>query len=164
MVNVSLTQALKEWAVVVDALLDGRQTLTIRKGGISEEDGVFRTDVPAFLLFPSFLHQDEDAILPSERGRFARVAPPPEGRARFPGWARVVAVERIPREEDLSSYAALTIWTPEYLAKRFRMMPRQPLFALRLEVARLAPPWETPWNPAWAGCKSYLPLGGVFEK
>ncbi len=150
--------ALKEWAVVVDALLDGRQTLTLRKGGISEEGGAFRTDVPEFLLFPSFLHQEEEAIRPEERYRFARVAPPPEGIVRFPGRARVVSIEPVPREADLSALAPSTIWTLPYLEKRFRMMPRQPLFVLRLAVERIDPPVSMTVQPAWAGCKSYLPL------
>lgn len=152
--------ALKEWAVVVDALLDGRQTLTLRKGGISEEGGVFRTDVPEFLLYPSFEHQEENAIRPEERYRFARVEPPPPGRVRFPGFARVRSVAPVPSAADLPSLAEETIWTLPYLERRFAMMPRQPLAILRLEVVRLASPHESPILPTWAGCKSYLSMRG----
>lgn len=152
----SLSMALKEWAVVVDALLDGRQTITIRKGGIHEEDGAFRTDVPEFLLYPSFLHQEVEAIRPEERFRFTRVIAPPAGLVRFPGRARVLSVDPVPRIEDLAVLAPATIWTLAYLQKRFQLMPRQPLFVLRLEVTRLEPPHEVPDRPAWAGCKSYL--------
>ena len=37
-------RALKEWAVVCDALRDGRQICLLRKGGIREEAGVFLHD------------------------------------------------------------------------------------------------------------------------
>ncbi|WP_143119568.1 DUF1802 family protein, partial [Mycobacterium tuberculosis] len=32
-----MTPALKEWSAVVHALLDGRQTVLLRKGGIGEK-------------------------------------------------------------------------------------------------------------------------------
>ncbi len=34
-----MTPALKEWSAAVHALLDGRQTVLLRKGGIGEKRG-----------------------------------------------------------------------------------------------------------------------------
>ena len=52
-----MTYALKEWAIVVDALIRGEQIIVLRKGGISEGPGGFKVDQPEFLLFPTLFHQ-----------------------------------------------------------------------------------------------------------
>jgi hypothetical protein len=36
--------ALKEWAVICQALAEGRQTILLRKGGIAEPGGAFRVE------------------------------------------------------------------------------------------------------------------------
>ena len=52
--------ALKEWAVIVHALLEGEQIVDVRKGGIKEDGRHF--DVPAkrFWLSPTAEHQQRD--------------------------------------------------------------------------------------------------------
>ncbi len=57
--------ALKEWAVTVQALAQGRQVLLLRKGGIHEEGKDFRVVHPAFLLYPTYEHQREDLLKPA---------------------------------------------------------------------------------------------------
>ena len=54
--------ALKEWAVTVQALAQGRQVLLLRKGGIHEEGKDFRVVHPEFLLYPTYEHQREDLL------------------------------------------------------------------------------------------------------
>jgi hypothetical protein len=157
------TQALKEWAVVVDALLEGRQILTIRKGGIAESEGVFRTDISEFLLFPTFEHQSPEAVRPEERGRFDRLSPPGEAEIVFPGWAVVREVVPVGDRAALERIASQTIWTAEYLDRRFRQMPRRPLFALGLEVHPISPPARLTPEASFAGCKSHVGLGDGVE-
>lgn len=48
--------ALKEWAVVVDALGSGQQIILLRKGGLREGPGGFAVAQPEFLLFPTLFH------------------------------------------------------------------------------------------------------------
>ena len=50
------TLALKEWAVVVNALPTDRQIMVLRKGGIHRDDKDFRIVHPEFLLFPTYEH------------------------------------------------------------------------------------------------------------
>ena len=61
------TTALKEWAVAIKALREGRQVLLVRKGGISEETRDFRISAERFLLFPTYEHQRADLLQPSFR-------------------------------------------------------------------------------------------------
>ncbi|NUK55702.1 DUF1802 family protein, partial [Streptomyces lunaelactis] len=46
-----MTTALKEWSAAVHALLDGRQQILLRKGGIHEKR--FTLADSRFLLFPT---------------------------------------------------------------------------------------------------------------
>ena len=56
--------AFKEWAGVCDALIEGRQTVIIRKGGISETagPGEFDLEHPEFWLYPTWVHQAEQGL------------------------------------------------------------------------------------------------------
>lgn len=51
-----MRNALKEWAVVVDALGAGGQIIILRKGSLREERDGFTVEQPEFLLFPTLFH------------------------------------------------------------------------------------------------------------
>src|SRR3982750_3420915 len=57
--------AFKEWAVTVRALAEGEQLLTLRKGGIREENKHFELEHERFFLYPTFDHQRNDLVRPS---------------------------------------------------------------------------------------------------
>ena len=54
--------AFKEWAVTVRALAEGEQLLTLRKGGIREENKHFEIEHDRFFLYPTFDHQRNDLV------------------------------------------------------------------------------------------------------
>ena len=54
--------AFKEWAVTVRALAEGEQLLTLRKGGIREENKHFEIEHDRFFLYPTFDHQRNDCV------------------------------------------------------------------------------------------------------
>src|SRR5579883_3547847 len=56
-----LQVALKEWAVVQRALLEGHQMVLLRKGGLIEESGDFDLRAREFLLYPTYEHETERA-------------------------------------------------------------------------------------------------------
>ena len=65
--------ALKEWSAVVHALLDGRQRVLLRKGGIGEK----RFDVTVareFMLFPTVAHSHAERVRPQFRDLLAAAA------------------------------------------------------------------------------------------
>jgi len=64
----SLQVALKEWAVVCQALGSGRQIMLLRKGGIYEAAGEFELENREFLLFPTYLHQNAQMLKPEAQG------------------------------------------------------------------------------------------------
>ena len=61
--------AFKEWASVCDALLEGRQTIILRKGGISEgtAPGLFVPEHSEFWLYPTWVHQAEQGVRKRDR-------------------------------------------------------------------------------------------------
>ena len=62
-----LKHAFKEWAVICQALADGKQALILRKGGIAEAGDDFQVEHTRFWLFPTFVHQQRDGIKPEAR-------------------------------------------------------------------------------------------------
>ena len=64
--------AFKEWAVTVRALAEGEQLLTLRKGGIREENRHFEIEHDQFFLYPTFDHQRNDLIRCSHHPELAR--------------------------------------------------------------------------------------------
>ncbi len=54
--------AFKEWAVTVRALAEGEQLLTLRKGGIREENKHFELEHERFFLYPTFDHQHNNLV------------------------------------------------------------------------------------------------------
>ena len=60
----SCAVAFKEWAGICDALIAGRQSIVVRKGGISESagPGVFVPEHSEFWLFPTWVHQAEQGL------------------------------------------------------------------------------------------------------
>ena len=101
--------AFKEWAVTVRALAEGEQLLTLRKGGIREENKHFELEHERFFLYPTFDHQRNNLVREShhpelrralEEGVWPDEEPPPRAliqdggisqpdRVRLRAWAEV---------------------------------------------------------------------------
>src|SRR6202008_3464283 len=64
--------ALKEWAVTVRALAEGEQLLTLRKGGIREENRHFEIEHDRFFLYPTFDHQAGNLVRESHLPELGR--------------------------------------------------------------------------------------------
>lgn len=152
--------ALKEWAVAIEALGQGRQALIIRKGGIREEHNRFEVRFPEFLFFPSFEHQQSDLLRPEHAAALsdALAATPDDDSLTFTHFARVHSAFAVSELAELESLAPHHIWTQQYAEKRLRWKPRVALTAMVLRVYRLPEPKQVPVRPEYAGCKSWLPL------
>src|SRR5215213_9759239 len=56
--------ALKEWAVLVDAMARGEIVAMVRKGGIREQRAGFAVRHDRFLLYPTFFHEKVSELAP----------------------------------------------------------------------------------------------------
>ncbi len=151
---------LKEWAVVVEALNDGRQILLFRKGGIAEAGGQFRVEQYEFFLYPTFLHQDKQYIRPDFHASFTRILREGEAfdKVRIKSYA---VVEEVIQATDLAALRKLQpyhIWNPAYVDLRYWYKPEDPLYLCLLQVHRLPGPVEFGETKRYRGCRSWVTL------
>lgn len=152
--------ALKEWAVVVKALREGRQFFLLRKGGIAEEGGEFRVDQPEFVFYPTYVHQQREHVRPEFYGDFAAAERAPWTVERIPLDTYAV-VEEVVEAADLARLHKLAehhIWTPGYVDMRFAYRPGSPLYLMLLRIHRLPRITEVVETPEYRGCKSWVTL------
>lgn len=152
--------ALKEWAVVVQALREGRQFFLLRKGGIAEEGGEFRVDQSEFVFYPTFVHQQREHVRLEFHRDFAAAERAPWAVERIPldTYAVVEEVVEAASLHRLHTLAEHHIWTPGYVTMRFAYRPESPLYLMLLRVHRLPRITEVVETPEYRGCKSWVKL------
>jgi hypothetical protein len=151
--------AFKEWAGVCEALIQGRQTLIVRKGGISEGAGPgrFEPEHSEFWLYPTWVHQAEQGLrspLGTEHpGRQADRG----GTVGIRALVRVGPIGYVDREEMLAELEDFHIFTGETMVKRFHYR-RPGLWVLGARVWRSEPGFAVTITPEHAGCKTWVHL------
>ena len=153
----SLQNALKEWAVAVEALERGDTALVIRKGGIREKE--FAVPSTKFLLLPGYEHQRPE-LLKSEYRSLMEGIPDrkDDGPLYFTSFAEVHAAYEISSSEALEAIDPRHIWTHEYAESRFKWRPKKPLTVLVLRTYLLPDTVELPYREDYGGCKSWISL------
>jgi hypothetical protein len=153
-----VSTALKEWSAAVHALLAGRQTVLLRKGGIHEK----RFDVTAtdFLLFPTVAHSHADRVRAEHRDLLLPAASDStETHIVVRAAAKVIAAVEVQRPEALDAIADLHIWTADSVrADRVDFRPKYRLTVLVVQASPLVEPLRLTRTPDFAGCKSWVPL------
>jgi hypothetical protein len=150
--------ALKEWAAVIDAMQQGLQIVTLRKGGIREKS--FLVEGRSFYLLPTYEHQAADLIKPEFRESLDRAV---AGQRDDAGLivrlrADVDAIWEIDDEQRLSALTPYHMFTDEYAQSRFNWRPKQPLTVLLLRAQRLEQAWSTGLSKGVGGCRSWLEI------
>ena len=170
--------AFKEWAVTVRALSEGEQLLTLRKGGIREENKHFSVEHERFFLYPTFDHQRSDLVRESHRPELRRALeegvwpdgePPahaltqdggiqqPE-RVRIRAWAEVAGHWTITDARAVDALAPFTVWTTDYAEKRLQWKRRHPLHVVLLRTYRIPRPVTVKVRDQYGGCRSWLEI------
>ena len=98
--------AFKEWAAVCKALIAGRQTVILRKGGIVEDGGEFTPAHKSFLLMPTYLHQSADPLVPEARVLIDAPDSVEARSLRIEAYAEVDAAIRVESHAALEQIAA----------------------------------------------------------
>jgi len=157
--------ALKEWAVVVQALTEGRQILLLRKGGIAEAGSAFSLEYPEFSLYPTFLHQDKQYVHPDLHPAFDQIGKQAEafGRVRIESYAVAHDVIQVTDLAALHKLESYHIWGPAYIDLRYQYRPDNPLCLLLLRVSRLSKPVGFEETDSYRGCKSWVTLDFEIE-
>ena len=170
--------AFKEWAVTVRALAEGEQLVTLRKGGIREENKHFELEHERFFLYPTFDHQRNDLVRPShhpelrralEEGVWPDEEPPPRAliqdggipqpdRVRIRAWAEVTDHFTVTDRRVVDGLSPFYVWTPDYAEKRLNWKRRHPLHVLLLRVHRIPRPVTVRVRDEYHGCRSWVEI------
>ena len=154
--------ALKEWAAIVHALLEGEQIIDVRKGGLREDGRHFELSSRRLWLYPTAEHQKPELLKPAYRHWVDLATAAPVGAAiTIAGWADVTDVATITEAEHLDAIASKLIWTDEYASSRLKWKQRDALWVLVLRAHRLDEPITVSWDDAYGGCTSWVDLGGL---
>jgi hypothetical protein len=156
-----MSVAFKEWALVCEALGNGRQSLILRKGGIAEGRDGFAFKHPDFFLFPTWFHE-----------QLGRTTLPPgtevptqledEIEIRYAAtltWSRLVTDPVL-----LSSLREFHILHDDVVNERFRYDDHQGIHVGFVRVFRLDVPQLLADSKSYGGCRSWLdlpPLGDI---
>ena len=154
------TVALKEWAVAVKALREGRQVLLVRKGGISEETRHFRIESERFLFFPTYEHQRADLLQPEFQDDLTAVLAQPRDPAtvRFDTFAELTDLIEVTEPAQVEALAPFYCFSTAYAEERLRWKPRHPLLVMAIRAYRLEQPIDVATRPDFGGCKSWVTL------
>ena len=153
----SLQIALKEWASVCTALETGRQIILLRKGGIYESGGEFELENREFLLFPTYLHQNLKMLKPEAHAGFEAKTAEPE-QVRISAAGVVTDIVQVKSRWQTECADEEHIWATPLIDMRFSYRPQNPLYLVLVRAYRLHDPLTIANTPAYAGCKSWVPL------
>ena len=150
--------ALKEWAVVCRALATGRQTVLIRKGGISEPGGTFRCEHEAFWLYPTRFHQGAESLTPAGAALLEGLSVPADPElVPISLFARVQSVQRITDPDQLTLYLDRQILSSETVLQRFHYK-RPELYVIEVTCSVTPTPFKIRETAEMAGCHSWVEL------
>ncbi|MDO3679570.1 DUF1802 family protein [Paenibacillus ehimensis] len=150
---------LKEWAVAVEALKQGKQILIMRKGGIREETRDFQVQSDSFYLYPTYEHQRKELIKPEFAERVDERAPEwSGGQAEIGCYAELAEDILIETEERLDRLKPFHIWTDRLAEERLKWKRTKPLHVMLLRVYALDEPVRIPVLNEYNGCKSWMGL------
>ena len=116
---------LKEWATVVKALEQGKQTVILRKGGILETASGFNVESKEFLLFPTWEHQEEIFVKVEFQNFLNQVLKekPKKGFNRITSYAKVLDEKDIDSIETIDALSQFHVWSDTYIKERMNWMP-----------------------------------------
>jgi hypothetical protein len=157
--------AFKEWAAICRALVQGRQRVILRKGGIVEPGGQFERAHLEFLLMPTFLHQSAESLVPEARDLLVDIDAdrPLEGTVVLRHRACVTDAVRIESLDEMARFRGEHVWADHVVAERFHRW-RDELHVLTVEVSALPEPLVLPWRESFGGCKSWIDLEPILHE
>lgn len=159
MIKSSTTNALKEWAVAVEALQQGKTIMLLRKGGIKEESNRFQVTYDQVLLYPTYEHQQPHLLKTEYANQVESVISGWHPKTiRIGSWAKITDILQINEQSTVNALLPYHIWNEQFAAERFNWKPRQPLYILLLRVYQLLEPMQISYQQEYGGCRSWIDL------
>ncbi len=152
--------ALKEWAVLVDAMGRGEIIAMVRKGGIREHRTGFEVRHDRFLLYPTLFHERTEELAERFHARLGVRTGAQEQRdvVAIAHVCEVAAVWRVTELARLDAIAGEHGLSSGAVAARFHYRNRPEVHVIAVEVRRLATAVELPELRRYQGCVSWVEL------
>ncbi|HTE47186.1 MAG TPA: DUF1802 family protein [Gemmatimonadaceae bacterium] len=163
--SVAERTALKEWAVLVDAMARGDIIAMVRKGGIREQRAGFSVRHERFVLYPTFFHEKENDLAP----RFIRdladshARRPADGTIRIEYVADVIGVWQVMELDRLRAIESDHGLAWSAVESRFHYKNKPGVQVVAVRVSRLAEPAIVPEIKRYQGCVSWVELDGAVD-
>lgn len=157
--------ALKEWAVLVDAMARGDIIAMVRKGGIREQRAGFTVRHDRFVFYPTYFHEKANELAPRfvDRLNASHESRAGEGLIRVQYFADVIGVWQVTELErlrDVSEEHGLA-WSA--VESRFRYKNKPGVQVVAVRVSRLAQAAMVPEIRRYAGCVSWVELDDAIN-
>ena len=156
---------LKEWATVVNALEQGKQTVILRKGGILESASGFNIESKKFFLFPTWEHQETKHVKPEFHNFLTDVLnkKPNEGCNKITSYAEILFEKDVSAADTINELSPFHIWSDSYIEERRKWMPEKPMKVVFLKTV-IIPEFNLPLKPEFQGCKSWIEINSNFQE
>jgi len=160
----SITHALKEWAIALESLEQGKTIMLLRKGGIKESKGRFQVPRDRILLYPTYEHQQPALLKPEYQSRVTPVASGwhPQ-QVTISSWAEITDVLPVSEENTVKALLPFHIWNEQFIGDRLKWKPHQPIYILLLRTYKLLTSQVIDYRPQYGGCTSWLDLDSAID-
>lgn len=157
--------ALKEWAVLCDALASGEIVAMVRKGGIREQRAGFAVRHERFLLYPTYFHAKSAELQPrfAERVGAASSSQPPDGIIRIEHVADVVAVWHVRELDRLRAIEGAHGMAWSAVQSRFEYRGNPEVRVVAVRASRLQSLHDVPETQRYQGCVSWVELDAAID-
>ena len=158
---VETSHALKEWAIVGEALARNRQIVLLRKGGLLDEDGHFALEHSQFWLLPTWLHQERGLVKAAHQDLWDLTPRAPDETAKIAYLRHFARVQRVWKLDENAESALLEvphIWSAHYLGLRFAYQSDKTLLCAALRVYVAQNPVRYELRAPDLGCRSWVDL------
>lgn len=152
--------ALKEWAVLVDAMMRGELVAMVRKGGIREQRAGFSVRHDRFLLYPTFFHEKVNELAPRYGASLetSHTRKPEAGTIRIECVADVVGVWQVTELEPLRAIEGEHGMSWSAVESRFHYRNKPGVQVIAVRVSKLMQPVVVPETRRYLGCVSWVEL------
>lgn len=152
--------ALKEWAVLVDAMARGDIIAMIRKGGIREQRAGFSVRHDRFLFYPTFFHEKANELAPRFIAQLdaAHARRPEPGTVRIEYAADVIGVWPVTELDALRAIENDHGLAWSAVESRFHYKNKPGVQVVVVRVLKLAAPVVIPEVRRYQGCVSWVEL------
>ena len=149
----------KEWAPVIGALVAGRQTLLLRKGGIAEDRGRFDVKATRFWLFPTCFHAQREMIKPSARSFLDNSIT----RPTISTYAEVIEHTFVTDWSEVEKLDSKHILTESTVRQRFDWGRQPGIHVIRTRLFSIDRPFTLELSADQTGCKSWIEIAQNIE-